>query len=156
MKSYSHYSKEKSLVYTAFPSLSKNLTPVAAAYGLAPLELPGNVAVRILESHALVEGVLSSVIMASLDLDKNLHLCVSLDAEWNVSHCIGISILQLLLHSDPHVVYLILVCQNLNYAQYYPFISIYRFINSQSSLLPSSASSSVIEYSKLDLLSKQI
>lgn len=117
MKSYSHYSKDKSLVYTAFPSLSKNLTPVAAAYGLAPLELPDNVAVRILESHALVEGVLSSV-MASLDLDKNLHLCVSLDAEWNVSRCIGILILQLLLHSDPHVVSLIPVRQNLNYAQY--------------------------------------
>ena len=65
--------------------------------------------VLVLETHDLVERVLSHW-LAPLDLDKAAHLCVSLDAEWNMSRRIGVSILQLACHSDCDYIYIIPVC----------------------------------------------
>ncbi len=60
----------------------------------------------MLETHELVERVLSQW-LAPLDLDETTHLCVSLDAEWNMSRRIGVSILQLASHSDQDHIYII-------------------------------------------------
>jgi hypothetical protein len=57
---------------------------------------------------SLVEGDLSSL-FSPLDLDKNMHLCVSLDAEWNVSRRVGVSIIQIAPHSRPDEIYIISV-----------------------------------------------
>lgn len=48
-----------------------------------------------------------SSLLAPLDLDSNSHLCVSLDAEWNVSRRIGVSILQIAPHSNPDTIFVI-------------------------------------------------
>ncbi len=62
--------------------------------------------VLVLETHDLVERVLSHW-LAPLDLDETAHLCVSLDAEWNMSRRIGVSIIQLASHSDCDHIYII-------------------------------------------------
>jgi len=62
--------------------------------------------VSTLETHELVERVLAYW-LAPLDIDKSAHLCVSLDAEWNVSRRVGVSILQLTCHSDPDHIYIV-------------------------------------------------
>ncbi|KAF8958388.1 hypothetical protein BDZ97DRAFT_1762154 [Flammula alnicola] len=76
--------KDKPLLYAAFPSLFENSTPIAAAYGLTALELPPMVHISWLGTSNLVESTLS-LVMASVDQNPEAHLCVSLDAEWNVS-----------------------------------------------------------------------
>jgi hypothetical protein len=48
-----------------------------------------------------------SSLLAPLDLDSNAHLCVSLDAEWNISRRIGVSILQIAPHSNPDIIFVI-------------------------------------------------
>ncbi|KAJ7866109.1 hypothetical protein B0H13DRAFT_2352691 [Mycena leptocephala] len=58
--------KDKAMLLAAFPSLAEKLTPMAAAH------------------VNLIESALSSLI-APLDIDPRAHLCVSLDAEWNIS-----------------------------------------------------------------------
>src|SRR3978361_297783 len=67
-------SKDKKLLYSAFPSLSQNLTPMAQAYGLELLELPDSVSCSILETASLVESVLSSI-LSPLDIDSQAHIC---------------------------------------------------------------------------------
>jgi len=79
---------------------------MAVAHGLEPLELSTSLKVEILGSATLVEAVLSSL-MAPLDNDPDYCLCVSLDAEWNVSRTIGVSIIQIAPHSEPDSVYII-------------------------------------------------
>src|SRR6266545_133405 len=62
--------------------------------------------VLVLETHDLVERVLSYW-LAPLDLDEAAHLCVSLDAEWNMSRRIGVSTIQLASHLDRDQIYII-------------------------------------------------
>ncbi|KAG6827175.1 hypothetical protein H0H87_005364, partial [Tephrocybe sp. NHM501043] len=98
--------KDKSLLYDAFPSLSQNLTPTAAAHGLKPLELPSTLQIVTLGSIELAEQALAPL-MAPLDLDPSSYLCLSIDAEWNMSRRIGVSILQLAPHSMPDFIYIV-------------------------------------------------
>lgn len=93
-------------MYTAFPSLSRNLTPMAIAHGLKPLSIPNSVTVSVLGNSALVEATLSSM-LAPLDLDPDSSICVSMDAEWNISRRVGVSIIQLAPHSEPSSIYVI-------------------------------------------------
>ena len=100
------------MVYSAFPSLAqKNLTPVAAAYGLTLLELPDSLKITWLGTSELVETTLSSLISV-LDLNKHETVCISLDAEWNISRRTGVSILQIAPHNVPNIVYIIPVRPN--------------------------------------------
>lgn len=45
--------------------------------------------------------------MAPLDLDPDSCLCISLDAEWDMSRHVGVSILQLAPHSMPDSVFIL-------------------------------------------------
>jgi hypothetical protein len=99
------------MVYSAFPSLAQNLTPVAAAYGLTQLELPDSLKITWLGTSELVETTLSSLISV-LDLNKHETVCISLDAEWNISRRTGVSILQIAPHNVPNIVYIIPVRRN--------------------------------------------
>ncbi|KAF5379066.1 hypothetical protein D9615_005940 [Tricholomella constricta] len=98
--------KDKQMIYTAFPSLAKNLTPVATAYGLKSISLPDTVKISILDTPELTESTLASI-MAPLDLNSDAHLCVSLDAEWNLSRRVGVSVLQTAPHSEPDSIFII-------------------------------------------------
>jgi hypothetical protein len=84
---------------------------MAVAHGLKTFELPINLKIEILETHSIVEAVLSSL-MAPLDNDPNHHLCISLDAEWNTTRTIGVSIIQIAPHSEPDSVFVIPVSVN--------------------------------------------
>jgi hypothetical protein len=68
------------MVYSAFPSLAQNLTPVAAAYGLTLLEVPDSLKITWLGTSELVETTLSSLISV-LDLSEHAKICISLDAK---------------------------------------------------------------------------
>jgi hypothetical protein len=98
--------KDKHLVYGAFPNLAKGLTPMAAAHGLKALELPDTLKVEVLDSFNIIEAVCSAL-MAPLDNDPHHCLCISLDAEWNVSRTTGVSIIQIAPHSDPDSIFII-------------------------------------------------
>jgi hypothetical protein len=63
---------------------------MAAAYGLEELDLPFNFKVLWLGTSELVENTFS-FLMAALDLDKNMSLIASTDAEWKISHKSGVS-----------------------------------------------------------------
>jgi hypothetical protein len=80
--------------------------PMAAAYGLKPLSIPINIAISVLGTAERVEQILSCW-LAPLDIDDKAHLCVSLDAEWNISRRQGVSVLQLACHTDPEHIYII-------------------------------------------------
>jgi hypothetical protein len=60
----------------------------------------------MLETAELVERVLSCW-LEPLDVNGAAHLCVSLDAEWNMSRREDVSILQLLSHADADHIYII-------------------------------------------------
>ncbi|KAJ7047966.1 hypothetical protein C8F04DRAFT_1247577 [Mycena alexandri] len=92
--------KDKALIYGAFPSLAKKLTPIATAHGLKALEPPANFSPNFLATGQQTEQVCSAL-MAPLELDPTAHFCVSLDAEWNVSRKVGVSILQIAPHTLP-------------------------------------------------------
>ncbi len=94
------------MLYTAFPSLSKELTPVAIAHGLKPLELPPNLTHIVLTSSDSIDLTLAPL-LEPLDRDEAASLCVSLDAEWNISRTCGVSILQLAPHVNPSTIYII-------------------------------------------------
>jgi hypothetical protein len=98
--------QDKPLLKFAFPSLFENLTPIAAAHGLDSLHLPASISLMVLDTPNLVEGVLSSL-LSPLDLHEDMYLCVSLDAEWNVSRRVGVSIIQIAPHSRPDEIYII-------------------------------------------------
>lgn len=76
------------------------------AYGLKPPQIPSEVQVSTLETAELVERVLSCW-LEPLNVNRVALLCVSLDAEWNMSHREGVSILQLLSHADVDHIYII-------------------------------------------------
>ena len=79
---------------------------MAMAHGLKPFELSTALKVQILVTPSHVEAVLSPL-LTPLDDDPNHCLCISLDAEWNVSRTVGVSILQIAPHSEPDSVYII-------------------------------------------------
>ena len=79
---------------------------MAVAHGLKSFELPKNLKVEILGTSSVVEAVLSSL-MAPLDNDPNQFLCISLDAEWNTTRTVGVSIIQIAPHSEPDLVFII-------------------------------------------------
>jgi hypothetical protein len=79
---------------------------MATTYGHRPLELPTNFKVFPLLTSDLVENVFSSL-MDPLNLDTSRSLVASIDAEWNISRTRGVSIFQVLPHSDTNVIYVI-------------------------------------------------
>ena len=91
---------------------------MAIAHGLKQLELPASMKVILLGTHSLAEAAFASL-LAPLDntnTDDEGSLCVSLDAEWNMSRTIGISVLQIAPHSLPDIIYIIPVShQSLEY-----------------------------------------
>ncbi|KAH9486050.1 Exonuclease 3'-5' domain-containing protein 2 [Psilocybe cubensis] len=98
--------KDKPLLSSAFPELFEDLTPTAAAHGLTALNLPNDIKVSWLASWDVTESTLSAL-MSSLDSDSDQYLCVSLDAEWNLSRKIGVSIIQIAPHNLPNIIYII-------------------------------------------------
>ncbi|KAJ6536482.1 hypothetical protein DFH09DRAFT_1091442 [Mycena vulgaris] len=92
--------KDKSMLLTAFRTLGEKLTPMAAAHGLKSLCLPPSVEVTFLGAVDLAESALSSL-FAPLDLDPAENLCVSLDAEWNISRQVGTSVPEATNRSSP-------------------------------------------------------
>ncbi|KAJ6616822.1 hypothetical protein B0H10DRAFT_2219161 [Mycena sp. CBHHK59/15] len=94
--------KDKSMLLAAFPTLGENLTPMAATHGLKSLSLPPSLNINLLGTVNLVDSALSSLI-SPLDIDPEAHLCVSLDAEWNITRQVGVSTLQIAPHSEPDV-----------------------------------------------------
>lgn len=94
------------MLFAAFPNLAANLTPVAEAYGRKPLTLPSSTRAIILDSHALIEAALSSL-LSPLDVNPNATLIIGFDAEWNVNRTNGVSIIQLLAESHMDEIYLI-------------------------------------------------
>ncbi|KAJ3508637.1 hypothetical protein NMY22_g16549 [Coprinellus aureogranulatus] len=96
--------KDKNMLGRAFPTLTKNLTPIAAAYGLKPMVQPSHI--LTLESPAVIEGTLSSLV-APLDETSTTSLVVGFDAEWNVSRTSGVSTIQISPDSQPDTVYII-------------------------------------------------
>jgi hypothetical protein len=87
---------------------------MASAYGLKELKLPDSLRIIVLDSPTLVEGMLSSL-FPPLDSDENAVLAISLDAEWNLSRRIGVSIIQIAPHSRPNEIYIIPVCPHFNF-----------------------------------------
>jgi len=85
---------------------------MASAYGLKELKLPDSLRTIVLDSPTLVEGVMSSL-FPPLDSDENAVLAVSLDAEWNLSRRVGVSIIQIAPHSRPDEIYIIPVYSHL-------------------------------------------
>ena len=79
---------------------------MAAAHGLKALEHPQSLKVQLLGTANLVDAALSPL-MAPLDDDPNHCLCISMDAEWNVSRTMGVSVIQIAPHSEPNSVFII-------------------------------------------------
>ena len=79
---------------------------MAAAHGLEPLDLPSDFKITWLGTYELVENTFSSL-MAPLDLDKNMSLATSIDAEWKISRKSGVSIFQVAPDSQPDTVFII-------------------------------------------------
>ena len=63
--------KDKWHFYTAFPCLSKGLTPMTIAHGLEVLELPTTLKIAFLGTAIHVEAALSSL-MAPIDDNPDL------------------------------------------------------------------------------------
>lgn len=101
--------QDKTLLKSTFPSLFENLTPMAVAHGLQPLELPSSTKLLILDTPELVEGIFLSL-MAPIDADDSAFMCAHLDAEWNISRNVGVSIIQISPHTHPNDIYIIPVC----------------------------------------------
>lgn len=98
--------KDKGMLLEHFPSLKENLTPLSAAYGLKAFQLPSSLSITILGSYQLVESALMTI-LAPLNEDPTANVCVSLDAEWNISRNEGVSILQIAPHSLPDNIFII-------------------------------------------------
>ncbi|KAJ7831578.1 hypothetical protein B0H13DRAFT_1915396 [Mycena leptocephala] len=103
---YSDEVKDKSRLCAAFPSLAKDLAPMAAAHGLKSLSLPTELKIMRLDSTTIVQDAFTSLI-GPLDSDKSAHICASLDTEWNLSRRVGVSVLQIAPHSHPNTIYII-------------------------------------------------
>jgi hypothetical protein len=112
--------QDKKLLYSVFPTLAEGLRPVAEAFGLHSLELGPDIAVTILGTVPVVESILAPL-METIDQNASESLCVSLDAEWNITRTVGVSIIQLAPHSVPNEVYIIPVCEQLSRSVKYPY-----------------------------------
>jgi hypothetical protein len=80
--------------------------PVPSASGLKILKLPETVKSYFLSTPQLVEMSLA-VYLDLVDQDTNTTICMSMDAEWNISRHIGVSVIQLCFHTEPDSVYVI-------------------------------------------------
>ena len=77
---------------------------MAAAYGLKPFNMPSNIKIVWLGTADLIETTFASL-MTPLDLDSEMSLSASVDAEWNLSRTSGVSIFQVAPHSDPQSIF---------------------------------------------------
>ncbi|KZT32687.1 hypothetical protein SISSUDRAFT_1133021 [Sistotremastrum suecicum HHB10207 ss-3] len=98
--------KDKQLLHTAFPSLASGVVPPIASRGLDILKLPEQTEIHILNTLTLIDTRISALLLP-LDEDPVASLCVSIDAEWNISRKIGVSLLQIAPHSMPNHIYII-------------------------------------------------
>lgn len=89
-----------------FPSLSQNVAPTAAAYGLQSFSRPDHIKTIILSSSELAETVISSF-SAALDLSPDTHQCWHMDTEYNISRKVGVSVLTLSPESEPDKIYIL-------------------------------------------------
>jgi hypothetical protein len=94
------------MLITAFPSLKEGITPMAAAYGLSALKLPDSMEVTWLSTPELTELALLSI-LAPIENNPVAHICVSFDAEWNISRNVGVSIIQIAPHNIPDTIFII-------------------------------------------------
>lgn len=85
--------------------MAKDLVPVPSVDGMDTLQCPSDMDIVHLRSAHLAEMALGSLIPP--DGEEANPLTVSIDAEWNISRTVGISILQILLHSAPNTVYIV-------------------------------------------------
>jgi len=121
--------QDASMLTTAFPLLKESLTLMAAAYGLAALNLPESLNILWLSTPELTELAILSI-LAPIENDPAAHVCVSLDAEWNISCHTGVSIIQIAPHAISDSVFIIpvglLLCFTILDLLNWPVI---RFIN---------------------------
>ncbi|KAJ7930158.1 hypothetical protein B0H13DRAFT_1858986 [Mycena leptocephala] len=90
---------DKRLIYDAFPSLAKNLAPPVSPRGLESFKMPETVQIQLVSDPDLADKIFSSFTEV-LDADKDTHMCMSVDAEWNKSRNTGVSVLQIAPHSE--------------------------------------------------------
>ncbi|KAL0563144.1 hypothetical protein V5O48_018932 [Marasmius crinis-equi] len=95
--------KDKRLIYSVYPKLAST-TPIAAAYGLKPFQTL--VQPVVLSSPESVNSVLSPL-ADMVGNDDSTSLCLSIDAEWNVSRTVGVSVIQIAPHTEPETAYII-------------------------------------------------
>lgn len=128
--------KDKSLLHEHFPTLAEELTPMSAAHGYLSLVLPDSVSIMFLGSAALVNSALLTI-LAPLEDNSAANICISVDAEWNISRTEGVSIIQIMSHSNPDLVFIIPVsilsecAGGRPYIYYTEFVNINRFIGSK-------------------------
>ena len=94
------------MLITAFPPLKEGVTPMAAAYGLSALNLPDSTVVLWLSTPELAELALLAV-LTPIENNPVAHICVSFDAEWNISRNVGVSIIQIAPHNIPDTIFII-------------------------------------------------
>lgn len=94
------------MLINAFPSLKEGITPMAAAYGLSELRLPDSMNALWLSTPELAELALISV-LTPIENNPVAHICVSFDAEWNISRNVGVSIIQIAPHNMPDTIFII-------------------------------------------------
>ena len=95
------------MILTAFPGAANNLAPVPSKEKLPPLSLSTSHSITVLETAALIDATIASLLDPTISSNDGPPLCVSLDAEWNISRTVGVSTLQLLFHSHPNEIYII-------------------------------------------------
>ena len=98
--------KDKGLLQEHFPTLAEKLTPMGVAHGYSSLVLPESTSIIFLGSAALVNSGLLTI-LAPLEDSSAANICISLDAEWNISRTEGVSIIQITSHSHPDLVFII-------------------------------------------------
>jgi hypothetical protein len=100
------------MLINAFPSFKEGLTPMAAAYGLSELKLLDSTHAAWLSTPELTELALFSVLLPIENPEA--HICVSFDAEWNISRNVGVSIIQIAPHTMPDTIFIIPVSFSLS------------------------------------------
>ncbi|KAF9029943.1 hypothetical protein BDZ89DRAFT_1112423 [Hymenopellis radicata] len=100
--------KDKRLLESVFPSIATGLTLIAVAHSLHPFTLAPGLTPLFLSTSDLVEASLAPFIRDLDDDDTQTDfLCISLDAEWNPSRTVGVSIIQMAPHTDPSSIFII-------------------------------------------------
>ncbi|KJA22002.1 hypothetical protein HYPSUDRAFT_202494 [Hypholoma sublateritium FD-334 SS-4] len=98
--------KDKGLLHEHFPTLAEKLTPMSAAHGYSALVLPDSASITFIGSAALVNSALLTI-LAPLEDSSAANICVSVDAEWNISRTEGVSILQVTSHAKSDLIFII-------------------------------------------------